>query len=214
MCPNCIERSYKMNINSFIMGGVICTCLFWSSVLKADGTGEQDERIIVPLTNAGIGLDEKSLIEALKNTDRMIASRAAIVLSTRKKSVEIIDALAHAASEDSDTLAVTAMRSLFAFGDISWCSYASKRLKNIKNPAIQIEVAELLAKAGTMDGWDVIVAMIRDPKYVALALESIDVFDNKMKSDGKRINVSEELRSIALTAPGDIKAKIMNRLAK
>jgi hypothetical protein len=173
-----------------------------------------DERINAPLINAGINLDERSLIGALNHTNRFVASRAALVLGTRGKSTDIINALESAAACNDETLSFSAMQSLFALGNDSWCPSAMVRLNHIKDKTIQIQVAELLAKAGNADGWDVVASAVLDSDYSALALQAADAFDGRTNTIGNIINITNELSGILLSAPADIKAMIKKKIEK
>lgn len=202
-----------MKIKWRVFIGIVCSIILWGNFVRADGPTENDERILAPLRNAGINLDDKTLIGVLNHTNKFLATRAALVLGSRGENTEIVSALANAASDSDETLAFTAIRSLHALKDNSWCPLALKRLHHIKNRAIQIQLAELLAKTGNVDGWDIIAEAILDSDYSSLALQSVDAFDMKVKGDGKRINVGEELRNIALTAPAETQEKIRRKLA-
>jgi hypothetical protein len=173
-----------------------------------------DERLIAPLSNAGISLDEKSLIGALNHTNLFLASRAALVLGKWGKSVEIINALASISTCNDEMLSFAAMQSLFALGDDSWRPSALSRLNHINDPTIQIQTAELLAKSGNADGWDVIASAVMDSDYSVLALQAADAFDGKIKTNGSVIHISNELSTILLTAPAGIKAMIAKKIEK
>lgn len=182
--------------------------------VKADGSGEIDERIEMPLINAGVKLDDSSLMEALKNKDMLISSRAAIVLGTRKKTESIIKALSKVAQSDNETVAVTSMHSLEKLGDMGWPSIGKERLPKIQDRALQLELAVLLAKAGQADGWQVIIESINDPNYSAIALMNVEVFDCMKKKDGTEIDVVEELNKISKSAPKDLQFSINRKIDK
>lgn len=203
-----------MKIIKYIIAGIIGGIVLWSNALRADGPTEMDERVLVPLKNAGISLDDKNLVDILNHTNKFLATRAAIVLGSRGENAQTVSALTKAASDNDETLAVTAMRSLRALKDKSWCQLGVKRLNHIKNRAIQIQLAELLAEAGYADGWNIVAEAILDPDYSSLALQSVDAFDMKVTSNGKRIDVDKELRRIARTAPKDTQEKIRRKLEK
>lgn len=203
-----------MKIKWRVFIGIVCSIILWGNFVRADGPAENDERILAPLKNAGISLDDKTLIGVLNHTNKFLATRAAIVLGSRGENTEIVSALAKAASDNDETLAITAMRSLHALKDKSWCQLGVKRLHHIKSRAIQIQLAELLAEAGNADGWNIVAEAILDPDYSSLALQAVDAFDMKVKSNGKRIDVGEELRRIAPTAPEDTQEKIRRKLEK
>ena len=201
-----------MKIIEYIFIGTIGGIFLWGGGVQADGPTEMNERILAPLANAGISMDDKTLVDVLNHTNKFLASRAAVVLGTRGENQRVLAALAKAASDNDETLAIAAMRSLHILNDSSWCQLGMDRLNHIKNRALQIQLAELLAEAGHVDGWNIIAAAILDSDYSSLALQSVDAFDMGIINDGKRLDVAAELRRIAIIASEDIQKNIRQKL--
>jgi hypothetical protein len=207
------EDTQMKNEHLIICGLVLCF-LSGGNFVRADGPSESEERILVPLRNAGIATDNNSLIGALKNPNKYLASRAAAALGMRQADKRAIVALENAASDSDEALSIISMHSLKRLGDNSWVPLGLTRLNQIKDKALQIQLAVLLAQEGNADGWDIVSKAILDPSYSALGLEAADSFAGKMKSNGRAINLNQELRKLALIASPEAKEKIERKLNK
>jgi hypothetical protein len=195
----------------------ILLCLFLGNGISL--ADEPNENNIIPavresLKNAGIGLDDKSLIEALNNNDKYLACAAALALRAHKKTAEIVYALTNAATDDHETLALIAMNVLHELGDESWISLGRTRMFRFKDPHAQVMLAQLMAKAGDGVGWEIVANALTDERLCPIALESIESFNNRAKSNGEIINVKEELRKIILIAPEKSRERISRKLGE
>lgn len=176
---------------------------------------EGDERLITPLINAGIALNENSLIEALKHQDTNVAARAARALGRLPKSNAIVSALKAAISQDRDIVSLSAGYSLLDLNQKTWVpTIGVSRLAKMHDPLLQIQFAGLLAQGGSGAGWSIITSRITDELYTPLVLESIDHFEGKTDQAGRQIRVVAELERLSREAPEASRRLIAQKLAQ
>lgn len=176
---------------------------------------EGDERMVTPLINAGIPLNENSLIEALKHQDTSVAARAAAALGRFPKTTSIVNALKAAIAEDRDIVSLNAGYSMLHLNQKAWVtSIGITRLHAMHNPLLQIQFAGVLARGGSGAGWSVITSRITDVMYTPLVLENIDSFDGKTDQDGHQIKVIEELEKYSREAPEESRKLIVQKLSQ
>jgi len=175
---------------------------------------EGDERLVTPLINAGIALNESSLCKALSNQDSTIAARAASALARFPKSRRIVHALETAVAADRDIVSLDAAYSLLELNEKAWVATGAARLRAMHNPLLQIQFAGLLARAGNTAGWSLITSKITDERFTPIVLENIDYFDGKIGPSGRRIKVVEELERLSGETPEGSRKLIAQKLAQ
>ncbi|MFI5176767.1 MAG: hypothetical protein ACHQKY_18050 [Terriglobia bacterium] len=203
----------KHPLNIAISLSLICITLFEGNAqTRGDGPNESLERIAAPLVNAGITINEPSLIKALSNEDKRIATSAASVLSTFPKTKSIVRALNSVVKDEDEILAVTVMSSLLTMKETGWVTAGVKRLPSMHDPVERIQLAGLLAQAGNTEGWPIIVSSIEDGKYSMTALDNVSYFDGKKLQNGAYISVVDELERLQITAPASSRELIQAKL--
>lgn len=153
-------------------------------------------RLVGPLKNAGITIDEPSLIIAMRGEDKAIAARAALTLAKIGGGAAAKKALFEGINDPDPTLAVHSMFALWLLGDNGWTKVGIERLPGMNDKFEHVLLAGYLAKAGNFDGWPFILAAIKNEKWAPAALESIPDFAGRRDSHGRAINVEHDLENL------------------
>ncbi len=167
---------------------------------RTDGNNEAESRLTEPLTNAGIRIDESSLIEALKSKDVGIAGRAAMLLPRFSKNPQMVQALSVASTDERESVAVAAIRSLQTLEVTGWEPGAITRLPKMQERVSQLQLAGLLAKNGRHEGWSIVRTGLLDENMSMVAAENVEYFDGVTDQSGKRMNIIDELEAISRIA--------------
>ncbi len=201
----------------------VVVCLFIVCLVSVGGNGhtqlpgpprEGDERLVVPLVNAGILLNPESLIQALQNEELIIASRAALALSRFPKHREIVEALRFASQDKRELVAISAIRSLMTFNESDWIPSAISRLPSMHDRVAQIQLAGLLAQMGHAEGWPIVISAVSDEKMALVAIENVAYFDKLNDQSGRSIDVAMELNMLLTTVSGPVREQIERKLAQ
>jgi hypothetical protein len=210
------EQAMKMKDAVAFTLGLLLVCLMTSrgaGQTRLPGPPrEGDERLVAPLVNAGIALNEPSLIAALKNNDSNIAARAAGALARFPKTRRLVHALEAALSDDRDIVAMRAGYSLFDLNERAWVMTGVTRLPQMHNPLVQLQFAGLLARAGNTAGWPIVVSGILEEQFTPVALENIQYFNGKIGPNGQPIRVVEELERLSNGVPEGSRRLIEEKL--
>jgi hypothetical protein len=210
----------KMEVRMKIIS-MMGTCLFMVCLTLVKGNGqtqlpgqprEGDERLVAPLVNAGISLDQESLIQALQNDKSIVASRAALALSRFPKHQKIVEALNLASQDKREFVATSAIRSLMAFNENNWVPNAISRLPIMEDRVARIQLAGLLARVGHAEGWPIVISAVSDEKMAGVALENVTYFDKLNDQSGMSIDVVTELNRLLTTGSELIRKQIERKL--
>lgn len=192
-----------------------------SLIFVAPLSGQLDERtgamnldrVSAPLRAAGITLDEPSLIRALRNENKRIATSAALTLPLIARSTDVKKAIREAVRDEDDTLAISAMNSLLRMGEKDWVKDGLSRLPRLQGKIQQVLLARHLAEAGSVESWPFVLRAIVDGRWEATAFETIPLFIELQRKSGKRF-VFEDLRGLEDQLPFERRASFRRRVGE
>lgn len=150
------------------------------------------------LSRAGYRYDAESLARALYDSDLTVAAIAAGRLSEFPVSPTTLTALQQATQRPEEVVAAIALDTLQRLGAMGWEPRAVELLTGAEDPAVRLDMAGVLARAGRSDGWPPIKTALRGekPALLANAVTNAAYFQGLKDANGQTIDAVGELERI------------------
>ena len=189
-----------------------------SQQFKDQDTLDDEYRETLSLKAHGYAINETDLIAALQDRKAPeIRTFAVDMLLTLPRTATIVAALKQTFNDAllmdthsregryrEETIVRLARIMQGPLGDTTWQNNAVRVLPQMTDPYHQLELAQILVRAGRTEGWPIVRSAIagNDSGRIFTALGDVEKFDGLPNPDGgQRIDIAGELHQLAATTP-------------